>query len=185
MSLGGAPWQAWEFNQIKVMNDDALAVGVQRRSPEGGRWQARSSTEETQIMSRMSAFNSPLLLGFDHLEQMLDRASRASAEGYPPYNIVKESDSSYSISLAVAGFNKDEIKIEQDGNTLSINAEKKPIKEEIEYLHKGIGTRNFTKEFSLADYVEVTSSKLDNGILVVTLEQNIPDEKKPRTIKID
>jgi molecular chaperone IbpA len=105
--------------------------------------------------------------------------------GYPPYNIVKESDSSYTISLAVAGFDKDEIKIQQDGNALSINAEKKTSEEEIEYLHKGIGTRNFTKEFSLADYVEVTSSKLDNGILVVTLEQNIPDEKKPRTINID
>ena len=68
---------------------------------------------------------------------------------------------------------------------MSISAEKKESDNEVEYLHKGIGTRNFNREFSLADYVEVTSSKLDNGILVVTLEQNIPDEKKPRTINID
>ena len=125
-------------------------------------------------------------VGFDRMfDEMQHAFSANTTGGYPPYNIVKETDSSYLISLAVAGFNKDEIKIEQDGNTLSINAEKKDSEEEIEYLHKGIGTRNFTREFSLADYVEVTSSKLDNGILVVTLEQNIPDEKKPRNIKID
>ena len=141
-------------------------------------------------MTRLTTLNLPdfykTTIGFDSMFDDMHRAFTSNTSGgYPPYNIVKESDSSYSISLAVAGFNKDEIKIQQDGNTLSINAEKKPIEEEIEYLHKGIGTRNFTKEFSLADYVEVTSSKLDNGILVVTLEQNIPDEKKPRTIKID
>ena len=140
-------------------------------------------------MTRLTTLNLPdfykTTIGFDSMFDEMQNAFATNTGGYPPYNIVKESDSSYSISLAVAGFNKDEIKVEQDGNTLSINAEKKPIEEEIEYLHKGIGTRNFTKEFSLADYVEVTSSKLDNGILVVTLEQNIPDEKKPRTIKID
>ena len=125
-------------------------------------------------------------VGFDRMFDEMQHAFTANTTGgYPPYNIVKETDSSYLISLAVAGFNKDEITVTQDGNQLNISAEKNSTDEEIVYLHKGIGTRNFKREFSLADYVEVTSSKLDNGILVVTLEQNIPDEKKPRTIKID
>jgi len=141
-------------------------------------------------MTRLTTLNLPdfykATIGFDRLfDDLTTTFASNTSGGYPPYNIVKVSDSSYSISLAVAGFDKDEIKVEQDGNQLSINAEKKDSKEEIEYLYKGIGTRNFRREFSLADYVEVKSSKLDNGILVVTLEQNIPDEKKPRSIKID
>tara|TARA_B100000929_G_scaffold284763_1_gene267506 strand:+ start:1451 stop:1876 length:426 start_codon:yes stop_codon:yes gene_type:complete len=141
-------------------------------------------------MTRLTTLNLPdfykATIGFDRLfDDLTTTFASNTSGGYPPYNIVKVSDSSYSISLAVAGFDKDEIKVEQDGNALSINAEKKDSKEEIEYLYKGIGTRNFKREFSLADYVEVKSSKLDNGILVVTLEQNIPDEKKPRNIKID
>ena len=141
-------------------------------------------------MTRLTTLNLPdfykATIGFDRLfDDLTTTFASNTSGGYPPYNIVKVSESSYSISLAVAGFDKDEIKVEQDGNQLSINAEKKDSKEEIEYLYKGIGTRNFRREFSLADYVEVKSSKLDNGILVVTLEQNIPDEKKPRSIKID
>ena len=141
-------------------------------------------------MTRLTTLNLPdfykATIGFDRLfDDLTTTFASNTSGGYPPYNIVKVSESSYSISLAVAGFDKDEIKVKQDGNQLSINAEKKDSKEEIEYLYKGIGTRNFRREFSLADYVEVKSSKLDNGILVVTLEQNIPDEKKPRSIKID
>jgi molecular chaperone IbpA len=141
-------------------------------------------------MTRLTTLNLPdfykATIGFDKMFDDMQHAFSANVTGgYPPYNIVKESDNSYTISLAVAGFDKDELTIKQDGNTLSISAEKKESDNEVEYLHKGIGTRNFNREFSLADYVEVTSSKLDNGILVVTLEQNIPDEKKPRTINID
>ena len=82
------------------------------------------------------------------------------------------------------GFNKDDIKVEQDGNTLFISAEDTSEEDEKEYLHKGIATRSFKREFSLADYVDVTGAKQTDGILEVTLEQNIPDEKKPRNIKI-
>lgn len=139
-------------------------------------------------MTRVTKLNLPdfykSTIGFDSIFNEMVNGIHSNAGSYPPYNIVKESDSSYTISLAVAGFGKNEIKVQQDGNALSISAEKEDSKEEIEYLYKGIGTRSFKREFSLADYVEVTSSKLDNGILVVTLEQNIPDEKKPRTIEI-
>jgi len=139
-------------------------------------------------MTRVTKLNLPdfykSTIGFDSIFNEMVNGIHSNAGSYPPYNIVKESDSSYTISLAVAGFGKNEIKVQQDGNALSISAEKEDSQEEIEYLYKGIGTRSFKREFSLADYVEVTSSKLDNGILVVTLEQNIPDEKKPRTIEI-
>ena len=139
-------------------------------------------------MTRVTKLNLPdfykSTIGFDSIFNEMVNGIHSNAGSYPPYNIVKESDSSYTISLAVAGFGKDEIKVQQDGNALSISAEKEDSQEDIEYLYKGIGTRSFKREFSLADYVEVTSSKLDNGILVVTLEQNIQDEKKPRTIEI-
>lgn len=139
-------------------------------------------------MTRVTKLNLPdfykSTIGFDSIFNEMVNGIHSNAGSYPPYNIVKESDSSYTISLAVAGFCKDEIKVQQDGNALSISAEKEDSQEDIEYLYKGIGTRSFKREFSLADYVEVTSSKLDNGILVVTLEQNIQDEKKPRTIEI-
>jgi molecular chaperone IbpA len=139
-------------------------------------------------MTRVTKLNLPdfykSTIGFDSIFNEMVNGIHSNAGSYPPYNIVKESDSSYTISLAVAGFGKDEIKVQQDGNALSISAEKEDSQEDIEYLYKAIGTRSFKREFSLADYVEVTSSKLDNGILVVTLEQNIPDEKKPLTIEI-
>ena len=103
-------------------------------------------------MTRLTTLNLPdfykTTIGFDSMFDEMANAFATNTGGYPPYNIVKESDSSYTISLAVAGFDKDEIKIQQDGNALSINAEKKESDEKIEYLHKGIGTRNFTKEFS-------------------------------------
>ena len=140
-------------------------------------------------MTRLTTLNLPdfykTTIGFDSMFDEMQNAFATNTGGYPPYNIVKESDTSYSISLAVAGFNKDEIKIEQDGNTLSINAEKKPIEEEIEYLHKGIAGRRFARTFNLAEHVYVNSADVDNGILSIKLVRDVPEELKPRIIPVN
>ena len=140
-------------------------------------------------MTRLTTLNLPdfykATIGFDRMfDEKQNAFNPTTTGGYPPYNIVKVNETSYAISLAVAGFNKNDISVEQDGNMLTIKAEDTSEEDVKEYLHKGIATRNFTREFSLADYVDVTGAKQNDGILEVTLQQNIPDNKKPRNIKI-
>ena len=135
-------------------------------------------------MSRMSVFNSPLLLGFDHLEQMLDRASRASAEGYPPYNIEQTGENQLRITLAVAGFSMDDLGVTIEDNQLIIRGKQEDDSGERIYLHRGIAARQFQRAFVLAEGIEVVGAGLDNGLLHVDLERIVP-EPEVRTIKID
>ena len=102
---------------------------------------------------------------------------------YPPYNVVRINDDKIVMEFAVAGFKKDEISITAEKNVLSINAEK-PDADDKKYLHKGIATRRFTRSFSLPEYYEVDSAGFENGILYINLVRNIPEEKKPKSIKI-
>ena len=135
-------------------------------------------------MSRMSAFNSPLLLGFDHLERMLDRASRASAEGYPPYNIEQTSENGLRITLAVAGFSMDDLSVTIEDNQLIIRGKQEDDSADRIYLHRGIAARQFQRAFVLAEGIDVVGAGLDNGLLHVDLERIVP-EPEVRTIKID
>jgi molecular chaperone IbpA len=102
---------------------------------------------------------------------------------YPPYNVVRINDDKIVMEFAVAGFKKDEISITAEKNVLSINAEK-PDADDKKYLHKGIAARRFTRSFSLPEYYEVDSAGFEDGILYVYLVRNIPEEKKPKSIKI-
>ena len=102
-------------------------------------------------MSRMTGFNSPLLLGFDHLERMLDQASRASAEGYPPYNIEQIDESGLRITLAVAGFSMDDLDVTIEDNQLIIRGKKETEDTDRLYLHRGIAARQFQRAFVLAE----------------------------------
>tara|TARA_B110000503_G_scaffold67717_1_gene105974 strand:- start:3354 stop:3731 length:378 start_codon:yes stop_codon:yes gene_type:complete len=108
--------------------------------------------------------------------------------GYPPYNITKNKDDVYEITLAVAGFKKADIEIELEDGTLKItgtsNVLDKDNAVEVEFLHKGIAERNFIRTFKLAEYVEVKDAKLEDGLLRVQLERNVPDAMKPQKIKI-
>lgn len=102
---------------------------------------------------------------------------------YPPYNIVKINDDKFVMEFAIAGFAKDEIDVSVEKNVLSIVGNKGD-EDEKEYLHKGIAARKFTRSFNLPEYFEVESAGADNGILYIDLIKNVPEEKKPRSIKI-
>ena len=126
-------------------------------------------------------------IGVDRLfNTILGNIEHASANNYPPYNILKKDEDNYTIEIAVAGFTEGEIDVTTHDGTLIIKGEKADAqKSEIEYLHQGIGTRRFERSFNLSDYVEVVSATVANGILSVDLERNVPDSMKPKTIAID
>jgi molecular chaperone IbpA len=124
-------------------------------------------------------------IGFDRLFQMLDQASGFDSEGsYPPYNIERTGENAYRISLAVAGFNTDELKVEVKEQTLTVSGDKKPDAEPRTYLHRGIAARSFERRFQLADHVDITGADLQNGLLHVDLVRNVPERLKPRTVSI-
>ena len=136
-------------------------------------------------MARMTAFNSPLLLGFEHLEQMLDRASRASAEGYPPYNIEQIGENGLRITLAVAGFSMDDLSVTIEDNQLIIRG--RQIEEDETdriFIHRGIAARQFQRSFVLAEGMEVISAGLEDGLLHINLARPIP-EPEVKKIKIE
>lgn len=128
-------------------------------------------------------FTSPLFLGFDHLEQMLERASKASADGYPPYNIEQISPTGLRISLAVAGFTMDDLQITQEDNQLVIRGRQTDDTQGRVFLHRGIAARQFQRAFVLAEGIEVRGAWLDNGLLHVDLARPQP-ESRVKTIQI-
>ena len=125
-------------------------------------------------------------IGFDRLFNELERgfANSPNGNGYPPYNIAQVNEDEYMISVAVAGFGMDNLDITTDGNQLKIEGTAPKGDEEVNYLHKGIGGRNFRREFTLADHVEVVGATLELGMLNVHLVREIPEALKPKTIKI-
>ena len=120
---------------------------------------------------------------FDHFNDMFE--SPGLQTNYPPYDIIKQSDIKYDIQLALAGYSKDDIDIEVKDNTLSIKSVKKNEEDKVEVLHRGIAKRYFERHFTIADDVKVNGAELKNGLLIVSLEKVIPEQKKPRTIKIN
>lgn len=129
-------------------------------------------------------------VGFDELFRELDRSfanSSTISQKYPPYNIVRKSDTEYSISLAVAGFRPDQLTLTVDGSTLRVegNIEKADSEDGVNYVHKGIATRSFRQEFTLGEHMEVEGASSENGILEIRLVKNIPEAMKPKTIAIE
>ena len=125
-------------------------------------------------------------IGFDQMFTELERqfANSPNGNGYPPYTIAQINEDEYMISLAVAGFGMDNLEIEKDGKMLRIEGTAPKGDDEVNYLHKGIGGRNFRREFTLADHVEVESAGLELGMLNVHLKRNVPEELQPKKIKI-
>tara|TARA_E500000305_G_C3964898_1_gene208987 strand:- start:322 stop:726 length:405 start_codon:yes stop_codon:yes gene_type:complete len=126
----------------------------------------------------------PYTIGFDRMFDMLNRDFNIPTGGYPPYNIKKDGDYNFTIEIALAGFGKDDIEIKVANGELSIKSIKEN-KNEDDALYKGIAYRKFNRVFTLADDVEVKKASLNNGMLTINLEKIIPDEKKPRVIKIN
>ncbi len=128
-------------------------------------------------------------IGFDNIfDEMLRINAQQANTNYPPYNIVKYNEDTFAIEVAVAGFREGDINIIVEKNVLTIKGEQTQdldeLDKEIEYLHRGISARNFTRTFTLADHVEVLGAKSENGILKIELERKIPEEQKPKTIAI-
>lgn len=133
-------------------------------------------------MARLSLFNSPLLLGFDHFEELLDRAAKASAEGYPPYNIEQVGESGLRITLAVAGFREHELAVQVEDNQLNVRGKQHDDADRV-YLHRGIAARQFQRSFVLAEGIEVAGAELDNGLLHIDLLRPEP-RNRVRNVKI-
>ncbi len=131
-------------------------------------------------MSRMSVFNSPFLLGFEQFERTIDRISKLSTETYPPYNIEQISSNLLRITIAVAGFEKTDLEINLEGNQLQIKGFKKEENDERIFLHRGIATRQFQRNFVLAEGIEVEGASMENGLLSVDLSQPINSEESKK-----
>jgi molecular chaperone IbpA len=123
-------------------------------------------------------------VGFDRLFDLVETAQRAGEDHYPPYNIERLTDDRYQITLAVAGFSPDEISITAEQNVVTIEGNKAE-KADREFLYRGISTRQFKRQFSLADYVQVKDAAFDNGLLRIELLREIPEAMKPRRIAIN
>jgi molecular chaperone IbpA len=141
-------------------------------------------------MTRISTLDLPSFtrtsIGFDRLFDEMDRMFMNSSQNssYPPYNIAKINDDEYAIQVAVAGFTEEELDVTLEKGILRIEGRIKKTDEEVIYLHKGVGGRQFRREFRLADYVEVVDAGLVNGMLTVTLKRVVPEELQPKKIKI-
>ncbi len=138
-------------------------------------------------MSRVSIFSSPLLLGFEDMERLLDRLGKTSSDGYPPYNIERldtsdDGNSHLRITLAVAGFSKDELQVQVEENQLLVRGKQKDDRSRA-YLHRGIAARQFLKAFVLADGMEVTGASLEHGMLEIDLVRRAPN-RTVQTIEI-
>ena len=119
-------------------------------------------------MTRNMAFNSPFLLGFEHLERLLERTAKTAGDGYPPYNIEDAGEDRLRITLAVAGFSRDELSVTVEENQLVIKGKQVESKDK-NFLHRGIAARQFQRAFVLAEGIEVTGAELENGLLSIEL----------------
>ena len=125
-------------------------------------------------------------VGFDGVfDEILRLSNQQKDTNYPPYNIVKHSDNKFVIELAVAGFKEGDINVTVDKNLLTIEGSQSvDLDTNVEYLYRGISARNFTRTFTLADHVEVSDAVVNNGIMGLTLERQVPDELQPQKIAI-
>jgi HSP20 family molecular chaperone IbpA len=134
-------------------------------------------------MTRVSLFNSPLLLGFEQFEQALDRISKTASDGYPPYNVEQVDDHRLRITLAVAGFGAGELEVQIQDSQLVIRGKQQDDGDKV-YLHRGIAARQFQRSFVLAEGIEVAGAALDNGLLHIELARPA-SEPDVRTVQID
>jgi molecular chaperone IbpA len=131
----------------------------------------------------MDLFNDPFFIGFNRELSRLNTAHKTNTQSYPPYDLLKLDEDTYRISIAVAGFSKDDINVSVDNGTLIIKGEIVEVTD-AEVVHKGIAGRKFTRSFALGEYMEVTGADMKDGMLHINVDRIIPEDKKPKTIKI-
>jgi len=135
-------------------------------------------------MTKVTFASHPYLLGFENLDRLVERTAKTGSDGYPPYNIEQRGDASYRITLALAGFSEEDLQITLENSQLVIRGRQVDDCEERTFLHRGIAARQFQRSFVLADGVEVTGARLENGLLHVDLARSVP-ETVVRTIAIN
>jgi molecular chaperone IbpA len=131
----------------------------------------------------MDLFNDPFFIGFNRELNRLNSAYKTNSQSYPPYDILKLDEDTYRISLAIAGFTKEDIDVSVDNGTLLIKGEIVEVTD-AEVVHKGIAGRKFTRSFALGEYMEVTGADMKDGMLHINVERIVPEDKKPKTIEI-
>lgn len=134
-------------------------------------------------MTKLALGSHPFLLGFEQLERLVERTAKTDSAGYPPYNIEQTSDTEYRITLAVAGFSEDDLSITLEDRQLVVRGRHKDDGDGRVFLHRGIAARQFQRSFVLAEGVEVSGAAVENGLLHVDLERNVP-ETVVKTIEI-
>jgi molecular chaperone IbpA len=128
-------------------------------------------------------FNDPFFIGFNRNLTQLNNVYKTNNQSYPPYDLLKLDEDTYRLSLAVAGFTKEDINVSIDNGNLVIKGEIVEITD-AEVVHKGIAARKFTRTFALGEYMEVTGAELKDGMLTINIDRIVPEEKKPKSIKI-
>ncbi|MEM9010471.1 MAG: Hsp20 family protein [Pseudomonadota bacterium] len=126
-------------------------------------------------MTRMSFASHPFLLGFEELDRLVERTTKAGSDGYPPFNIEMRGEAAYRITLAVAGFSEQELTITVEDNQLQIRGRQSEADDGRVFLHRGIAARQFQRSFVLAEGVEVAGASLENGLLNVDLTRSVPE----------
>jgi HSP20 family molecular chaperone IbpA len=135
-------------------------------------------------MTKLALGSHPFLLGFEQLERLVERTAKSDAGGYPPYNIEQTSETSYRITLAVAGFSENDLSITLEDKQLVVRGRQADDSEGRVFLHRGIAARQFQRSFVLADGVEVAGATIENGLLHVDLKRAVPDSVV-QTIRIN
>jgi molecular chaperone IbpA len=135
------------------------------------------------VTTTLDLFNDPFFIGFNRELVRLNTAHKTNSQTYPPYDLLKLDEDTYRISLAIAGFSKEDINLSVDNATLIIKGEIVEVVD-AEIVHKGIAGRKFTRTFALGEYMEVTSAEMKDGMLHINVDRIIPEDKKPKTIKI-
>ena len=131
----------------------------------------------------MDLFNDPFFIGFNRELSRLNTAHKTNSQSYPPYDLLKLDEDTYRLSLAIAGFTKDDLKISVDNGTLIIKGEIVEVTD-AEVVHKGIAGRKFVRSFALGEYMEVTGAEMKDGMLHINIDRVVPEEKKPKEIAI-
>jgi len=128
-------------------------------------------------------FNDPFFIGFNRNLAQLNNVYKTNNQSYPPYDLLKLDEDTYVLSLAVAGFSKEDIDVSVDNRSLVIKGEIVEVTD-AEIVHKGIASRKFTRTFALGEYMEVIGAELKDGMLTIKIDRIVPEEKKPKSIKI-
>jgi molecular chaperone IbpA len=135
------------------------------------------------VTTTLDLFNDPFFIGFNRELSRLNTAHKTNSHSYPPYDLLKLDEDTYRISLAIAGFSKENINVLVDNGTLIIKGEIVEVTD-AEIVHKGIAGRKFTRSFALGEYMEVTGAEMKDGMLHINVDRIIPEDKKPKTIEI-